>query len=220
MTTIISLDGNIGSGKSTLYAQLKTIFKDNPRVFFLPEPVDTWNTITDENGVTILENYYNDQKKFAFSFQMMAYISRLSLLRKALKNNDYNIIFTERSIYTDKNVFAMMLKDDEKISTIDYTIYLKWFDEFIEDIPEIHYIYIKTDPEVAKYRVDLRKRPGENIPLEYLQVCHEYHERWLNNEDNCFVINGNVDIQKNPEIQKKWVQRILDFVKSTLIKKN
>ena len=38
---------------------------------------------------------------------MMAYISRLSLFRKALEE-DYDVIISERSIFTDKNVFAQM----------------------------------------------------------------------------------------------------------------
>ena len=44
----------------------------------------------------------------------MAYISRLTLIRQALREN-YDIIFTERSIYTDRNVFAKMLYDSGKI---------------------------------------------------------------------------------------------------------
>ena len=37
---------------------------------------------------------------------MMAYISRLIILKKELKK-DWDIIFTERCVYTDKNVFCL-----------------------------------------------------------------------------------------------------------------
>ena len=72
--TIISIEGNIGTGKSTLVQMLKDTYKNNNNVVFLQEPVDMWNTIKDSNGETILSKFYGNQEKYAFSFQMMAYI--------------------------------------------------------------------------------------------------------------------------------------------------
>jgi deoxycitidine kinase/deoxyguanosine kinase len=66
--TLISIEGNIGAGKSTLIETLKTRF---PNVVFVDEPVDVWSTVTDKDGTTILEKYYADQKRYAFAFQMM-----------------------------------------------------------------------------------------------------------------------------------------------------
>ena len=77
---IVSVDGGIGSGKSTTVEQLKTVFAGMPNVCFIPEPVDTvWNTVVDERGETILANFYRDPKGNAFKFQMMAYIFRACL---------------------------------------------------------------------------------------------------------------------------------------------
>ena len=119
MTRIYSLEGNIGSGKSTLIDLLQNSKALNSKflnnIVYLPEPVDIWSTIKDDAGITILEKFYKDQNKYAFSFQMMAYISRISQLRQAIRNNPYAILITERSVYTDKNVFAQMLYDNNKI---------------------------------------------------------------------------------------------------------
>lgn len=208
---IITIEGNIGSGKSTLVNHLSDAFNDSDSVYFLQEPVDEWNKITDDTGKTMIEKYYENQEKYAFSFQMMAYISRLTLLRNALKNNP-KIIITERSIFTDKNVFASMLYKDKKIEKVDYTIYNQWFDEFLKDIPPVSTIYVRTEPTVAKERVDRRARKGETIPLDYLQLCHDYHEQWLyQNEtanDDTLILNGNVDINKNPEKLTEWIRLI------------
>ena len=135
--TFISIEGNIGSGKSTLLANLREHFKYNDNVVFLKEPVDEWAKIKDKNGITILEKFYANQEKYSFSFQMMAYVSRIKVLRDTLKekqemdknkdkkqNNNY-IIITERSLYTDKMVFAKMLYDNGKIEDVNYQIYLK-----------------------------------------------------------------------------------------------
>ena len=37
---IISIDGNIGSGKSTLYVDLQKYYHDRSDICFVPEPVD------------------------------------------------------------------------------------------------------------------------------------------------------------------------------------
>ena len=210
---IISVEGNIGSGKSTLVDMLQTHFADNPRICFLQEPVSVWNTIKDKNGSTILEKYYADQTKYAFSFQMMAYISRLSLLREALKGN-YDIIVTERSVYTDSMVFAKMLYDDKKIEEIEYMIYKKWFDEFLDDLPEIWLVYVKTDPKIAAHRVEKRAREGETIPLSYLENCHKYHEDWLMNHksSHLLVLDADADTTVFPSVATSWVSDIEKFI--------
>mgnify|MGYP006089953655 CR=1 FL=1 len=120
---------------------------------------------------------------------MMAYISRLKQIRQAMKEN-YDIIFTERSVVSDKYVFAKMLYDDKILSETEYTIYNEWHNEFIKDLPKPIIIYLKTDPEVALSRVIKRNRQGENIPLEYLIKCFDYHNQWLLNNTNI-ILDGN-----------------------------
>ena len=84
-TIIIAVEGNIGSGKSTLVQNLELKLSKNADICFLQEPVDEWDQIKDAEGKTMLEKYYGNQEKYAFSFQMMAYISRLTTSQKCLK---------------------------------------------------------------------------------------------------------------------------------------
>jgi deoxyadenosine/deoxycytidine kinase len=215
MTSIISIEGNIGSGKSTLLSELKTRYAADPSICFLEEPVGVWNTITDASGVTILEKYYADQKRYAFSFQMMAYISRISLMRAALKENKYRLIIIERSVYTDSAVFAKMLFDDQKIEDIEYAIYRKWVNEFIADFPPVKFIYVQAAPEVSLQRVGIRGRQGEIIPLDYLRSCHQYHEDWLlaeNNPTPVLLLDANVDVKNDTQALDKWMEKIEAFI--------
>ena len=55
--TIVSIEGNIGSGKSTLLANLREHYRDDANIVFLKEPVDEWEKITDEKGITIIEKF-------------------------------------------------------------------------------------------------------------------------------------------------------------------
>jgi deoxyadenosine/deoxycytidine kinase len=236
--TIVSIEGNIGSGKSTLLQKLRGHYIDVPEVIFLKEPVDEWEKIRDENGVTILEKFYDNQKKYSFPFQMMAYVSRLKLLKDTLKNIDtmYSsttikkniIIITERSLYTDKLVFAKMLYDAGKIEYVNYQIYLSWFDTFIEDYPVNKIIYVKASPESCHMRILKRSRDGEsNIPLEYLDDCDKYHNDMIGVDaqgrqttqttqkkiySELLTLNGNEDIYKNHEIIEEWIDKIDKFI--------
>ena len=194
MVKIFSLEGNIGSGKSTLVRLMK---KRNPSFIYMLEPVDEWNNIVDKSGENILTKFYRDQKKYSFSFQMMAYISRLAKLKRLVKNNPHSVIITERSVLTDKNVFAKMLYDDGNIEEVNYTIYLKWFEEFIKEVPVDGFIYIDVTPQTSYKRVLKRNRIGEDIPIEYLERCGKYHEQWLASEDNVMRLNGNMDFEND-----------------------
>ena len=174
---IISIEGNIGTGKTTFLQTLREHFKNREDICFLDEPVDLWMNFKDQEG-NILEHYYKDQKKYGFQFQMMAYISRLTILKKALENPQYKFIISERSLFTDKHIFCKMLYDDGIIEEIGNQIYNMWFEEFITFSSFVP-VYLRTTPEVSFERVQIRSRQGETIPLEYLQKCHNYHEAWL-----------------------------------------
>lgn len=222
---LVSIEGNIGSGKSTLLANLREHFADNAQVVFLKEPVDEWEQIKDQQGVTILENFYADQEKYSFSFQMMAYISRLKLLRDTFKTLQETsskkkvIVISERSLFTDKMVFAKMLYDTGKIEYINYQIYLNWFHTFADDFPIRKIIYVNTDPEVCHARIGKRNRDGEdNIPLDYLVACDQYHEDMLNQSSSAcvcqdqLVLNGNCNIYQDRTILESWIQSIEEFI--------
>ena len=221
---IISFDGNIGSGKSSAVQYFKQNFEKfcnlktyHYKVCFLDEPVQQWEFIIDvEDGKNAIQKFYEDNEKYAFPFQMMAYISRLSLFKQALKQ-DYDIIFTERSMFTDKNVFAQMLYDSKAMNTIEYQIYLKWFDEFLETINNIKTVYIRTSPEICEKRVLKRARLGENIPLSYLKDCHHYHDKWLNDpskieKGNVLIIDGNEETNTSVFIENKYYEELMEKV--------
>jgi len=144
---------------------------------------------------------------------MMAYISRLAKLKRLVKKNPNSIIITERSVLTDKNVFAKMLYDDKKIEEVNYIIYLKWFDEFIKEIPITGYIYVDVTPETSYTRVLKRNRQGEDIPLSYLRACNLYHLRWLEKEKNVLMLDAEGNFEQDNELQYKMLEKISGFAR-------
>ena len=57
MSLIISIDGNIGSGKSTILKHLRERLFGNKNFVFVDEPIKEWGKITD-NSITILEKFF------------------------------------------------------------------------------------------------------------------------------------------------------------------
>lgn len=160
---------------------------------------------------------------------MMAYISRLSLLKKCVEENPDAIIITERCLYTDRYVFAKMLYDDGKLDEIEYQIYLKWFNDFNDLIKVQKTVYLKTCPTICHERINKRQRDGEgNISIDYLQNCHKYHQNMIhymynenesvndnegiNKANNLLIINSDIDYSENTDIMDLWINSIFEFI--------
>ena len=106
---ICFVEGTIGAGKSTFIKQLQ---KYHLNAQFFQEPVAEWQNTKDGNGKNVLSYFYEDMSKYCYMFQSYAFITRISQLDD-LDLESKDIIFIERSIFSDRNVFAKpALKQD------------------------------------------------------------------------------------------------------------
>ena len=119
---LVYVEGNIGTGKSTFIENLRQVISKNyPELSFtvVQEPVDQWMAMKDQNGKNLLEHFYSDQVKYSFPFQMNSFISRVNSIYNAVTHDpgnmenppvqteqltllNYDIVFVERSVFTDK----------------------------------------------------------------------------------------------------------------------
>ena len=188
----ISLEGNVGSGKTTLLAAVKAAY---PSYRIIEEPVDLWMSLKTENGESLLELFYKDKQRWSYTFQYSAfftrYISSLKAIQAAQADSSTTpiILLTERSILTDKHVFASMLRDQGFMNKLEWDLYNIWFDNFAKDIQVDAIVYLETPPSICTDRIKLRARSGEsNIPLEYLADLQQYHNKWLNTRPTVPVL--------------------------------
>lgn len=220
---LVSIEGNIGAGKSSFLTALKSCIGDNSlgrQVIFLQEPVDEWQNIKDKNGVDILTKFYGDQEKYAFKFQMMAYISRQAMVRKAMRENPNSVIISERCVFTDRKVFAKMLYDSGKIDEIEFKIYNNWFDEFAMDTQYDGHVYLRAVPQTCYDRVRKRNRNGEVIPIEYLTDCHDNHDNWLTQVGSTLVLNADIDCDTEVLEYQNLADKTVDYIKTILFCKD
>lgn len=200
--TIIAIEGNIGVGKTTLLDKLKLCKNINKNSEFISEPVDIWLGINDDDGKNILGKFYEDKRRWSYTFQNFSYITKMTKLVDAVRKSGKQLIFLDRSIGTDKNVFAKMLYDDKMLGKLEYAMYNLWsnfYDKYIAKDGHKNIIYLRCDPQVAYNRIQKRGRTEEkDIPIEYIKSLHEYHEKWINDEikntnTSVLVLDWNID---------------------------
>jgi deoxyadenosine/deoxycytidine kinase len=208
MPIIISLDGNIGAGKTTLLAEIRNKID----VHVVDEPVAQWTELKNIEGTNLLELFYQDKKRWAYTFQNCAILTRLKNIKDAVESG-HKIIITERSILTDKHVFAEMLHDAGDMDQIEWELYESWFNIFGKEYPVNGIIYISTNANISKERIHIRNRIGEeNIHIEYLEALDIQHKKWIENT-NIPVLTLSTEIgvpvEKNIEEIKLFIERLL-----------
>lgn len=211
---LISIEGNIGVGKSTLTNIISQLLKDECEIIY--EPVNLWQSITDSENKNILQLFYDDKPKWAFTFQMIAGLTIIQSLTNILKTTNKKYIFLDRSFLTTKYTFEKMLYDDKIINTIEhstYNILCNHYEEtLMQEYKHIH-IYLKCNPIVCFERIKKRNRSEEaNISLEYLQILEKYHDEWLLKNDNVLIIDCNNDTLDNIN----WYKDIINDIKIKL----
>lgn len=214
---LISIEGNIGTGKSSLVRMLEEKYKYNDAIVFIQEPVNEWLNLKDTDGENILEKFYKTQERWSYTFQMHAFITRAKAIQKYI--NSKSLIIIDRSVMTDHYVFAKLLYQDNKISNLEWKLYIEWFDWLIGEfkciIPD-HYIYLKAKPEISYNRIQKRTRSEEStIPIEYIERVSNKHDEWLlsdklSNRDVILADEDFVHHTDNRDQMIKKISKILD----------
>ena len=198
------VEGNVGTGKSTFLKILEKL-----GIPILLEPVNEWTQIKNTNDKNLLEEFYGDQERYAYTFQSVAFRTRV----KNLIGCEPSTI-VERSIFTDRNVFAKTCYESGKMNNIEWTDYNSWFDWLADtfDVKPKGYIYLRATPEVSYERIKKRCRSGEEtIPFEYLKELHNKHEKWLMDEPNVLVLDVDMDFENDAGRQSDMCEKVLEF---------
>lgn len=184
--SMLLLEGNIGAGKTSL----GKVLKESGEFQFLEEPVEAWR---DGFANNLFEMFYNDMNRWSFTFQIMAFTTRAKTWSEILKKvNGHNVIL-ERSIYTDRNVFARNLYAGGAMNESEWQLYQELWDflalNYCEEPDKI--IYLRTPAEVCLERIKMRGRNEEQqVPLDYLKQLEDLHDEWLMHHPDAIILDG------------------------------
>jgi deoxyadenosine/deoxycytidine kinase len=211
--SIVSIEGNIGVGKSTFTNILQECI---PSSEIVSEPVDMWLDIKNKDGKNILQTFYDDIPRWAYTFQNIAYVTRMMKIERTIRASTAENIFLDRSIDTDRFVFEKMLYEQNKIQTIEHAAYQLWCEfyyEFVRKDIGKKVIYLRCDPETSYNRIKIRGREEEkSITLEYLKELHTAHEDWLMNNPSTLILDCNKDFEHDIESKNELINKVKNFL--------
>ncbi len=190
-STFITVEGNIGSGKSTFLKKFYETFK----LPIILEPHTLWQNI---DGHNLLEEFYQNTSRWAYSFQTHVFMTRIKALQEAVEQNPHeNCFILERSVYADKFCFAKACSHLGLMSPLEWKMYCLWYDWFIMNYVKTPsgIIYLQVDPKISYQRTQKRKRSEESeISKEYITLLHEYHEQWLVEKTDVPLLLKNIPV--------------------------
>ena len=177
---VVVFVGKIGVGKTSIAKNLKREiekYHDNLNISVLLEPVEEWKSIN------LLNNFYSDMKRFAYSFQQYAFASRLNAI-KDVNIKETDLILSDGTIFMDKYCFAEMLNESGFISDTEMEWYNSTFKHWQKLVPLaapslIVYLKLDNSNSVLK-RISKRNRTEEtNISTDYLDKLQAKLEKML-----------------------------------------
>lgn len=195
---IVSIEGNIASGKSSLLHALTQ--SQLEKIFVSPERLDLWENY---RGCNLLELAYNAPFEWAFKFQVYVQHTIAAQVEK-FRAQDKQIMLAERSLAATKQIFIPLAHAKQTITHIEHDI-LQDLGEQLERVtkakPDV-IIYVQTSPEIAYRRCVARRRGAErnNVNLPYLRQLHNFHENWLGIDGleatKIFLMDGNLPFEQ------------------------
>ena len=192
---IVTVDGNIGSGKSTV---LNYIHR-NHKIPIDLEPIENWKSY--------LENFYNN-KNSIFNLQLRVWLDRAWIQEKEEKV----LLLMERSPFLIKKTFNVAAHMNDNLNDNEFQILNELYNKTDSIWNSNYYIYLRSNPNKCIERVKSRGRKcEENITLEYLQQLHNLHE--INYkyaiENNYIIYMIDIEEKDTSEIS----ELILEFIK-------
>lgn len=196
---VIVLAGMIGAGKSTYTKFISDALGSEP--FY--ESVD-------DNR--ILENFYENPERWAFSLQIYFLNTRFRSIKAAFKHEN-NVL--DRSIYEDA-LFTRINYEEGNMSDAEMDTYLDLLDNMMEELdnmpkksPDL-LIYLRGSLDTVLNRIEKRGRTFEQIDgndslLDYYTHLHGQYDGWFDEYDKSetLVIDINqYDLEKLEDAEK------------------
>lgn len=216
------IEGNIGAGKSTFLKMLKKYLNIQAVV----EPNEQWQDVGD--GHNLLDHFYKDTKRWAYTFQSYAFVSRIMNQQAHARINPYLVQVLERSVFSDRYCFAYNAHELGYMNALEWKIYKEWFSWLVDTYmakPD-GFIYLRTNPKICYERLKKRNRHEEaQVSLEYISRLHDKHEGWLIKKEGVtpmikevpvLVLDCDIDFESNRAEQEKHVEDVGAFVMSHL----
>ncbi|XP_073322324.1 deoxyguanosine kinase, mitochondrial [Pagrus major] len=236
----VSIEGNIAVGKSTFARLLQSACPDWE---VMAEPVSKWQNI--ESGTkkekddapqstvsNLLQMMYQDPQRWSYTFQTYSCMSRLRTQlqpppARLLSSEGTPVQVYERSVYSDRYIFALNMFELGCINSTEWIVYQDWHsllvEQFGHQVELEGIIYLRAPPEKCMERLEHRGRSEEKgVKLDYLEKLHDQHEKWLVEKSTeihfeklkqipVLQLDASVEFQSDPEVREQFITKVKNF---------
>nr|XP_045008692.1 deoxyguanosine kinase, mitochondrial isoform X2 [Jaculus jaculus] len=177
---------------------------------------------------------YREPARWSYTFQTFSFMSRLKVqlepFPKKLIQTKKPIQIFERSVYSDRYVFAKNLFENGSLSDIEWHIYQDWHSFLLQAFANrvcVHgFIYLQASPQICLKRLYQRARVEEKgIQLAYLEQLHGQHEDWFIHKSTklhfealqsvpVLVLDVTDDFSEEVVKQEELMRKVDTFVKN------
>uniref|UniRef100_A0A4W4F8I6 Deoxynucleoside kinase domain-containing protein n=2 Tax=Electrophorus electricus TaxID=8005 RepID=A0A4W4F8I6_ELEEL len=175
---------------------------------------------------------YQDPKRWSYTFQTFSCMSRLRTQlqpppSRLLQISDAAVQVYERSVYSDRYIFAQNMFELGCVNTTEWAVYQDWHTFLVEQFsPKVQLegiIYLRAPPQICMKRLKRRGRVEEQgIQLDYLESLHMQHENWLLNKSTkvhfdhlknlpVLVLDAGLEFEKDLEMQARFLREVTTF---------
>ena len=181
---IVCLEGGIAAGKTTVFNVLKQL---HPDWVFLPEPVESWTNWSD--GQNWLQNFYDDPRKNALSFQKVVLESYTGLKRPF---DNGKVCVSERSPRVATYVFTPLCVELGYVTAEDCSqLQVQYEKDFaLLRLLNPRTVYLKTPANLSFQQLRKRGRPEEELVTPaYVQRLNYFHDKEFCDPENDYIID-------------------------------
>ncbi|MEP7694543.1 deoxynucleoside kinase [Vibrio parahaemolyticus] len=179
----ITLEGNVGVGKSTLLHRLA----DELGWTAIEEGIES-----DKGFQDLLKKRYDDPTPENVA-NLQLYIAGFMADRiNALDPNKFYVV--ERSVFATE-LFSLAANRPDIIDALAGHV--------LRVPAPVFYLYLTAPPKLCLERINKRARSeeGAGIPLDYLETLHDIHERWFYHMSFLGRVKR-VDAVEHPDVKK------------------
>ena len=207
---IFSIEGNIGSGKTTIIHHLQEIYGD--QVVLVEEPVKDWQNLKGEN---LLKKKNDDLNRWGYSFEAYVLITKMNELTK-VAFSDKKIILIERCMLTDKVFFDLNVENGFS-NPMEEAMFKNLYEFLSNNVyPKLSgIIYLDTPVEECINRMIKRGRKAEkSLTKEYLTQLDDNFKKVIKESGIPYLkLNGVYDLKND---LSKVQQELMNFIQSNM----
>ncbi|XP_051545877.1 deoxyguanosine kinase, mitochondrial isoform X2 [Myxocyprinus asiaticus] len=231
----VSIEGNIAVGKSTFARLLQNAGQDWE---VIAEPIRKWQNVDhttqsvhcpQQTTSNLLQMMYQNPKRWSYTFQTFSCMSRLQTQlqpppARLLESTCTPVQVYERSVYSDRYIFALNMFELGCINSTEWAVYQDWHsflvEQFGHQIQLEGIIYLQASPQTCMERLGKRGRIEEQgIQFNYLEKLHTRHEDWLINKTTkvhfehlakvpVLVLDAGVEFEEDHNVQANLLAQI------------